>query len=936
MAVTAAQLVGRAAEIRSLDDLLTELSRGGAAAVAVVGEPGIGKTRLLTELAAHAEERRCLVLAGSAAELESDLPFWVFVDALDDYVHGLEPRRLDALDTDARAQLGHVLPSLASNGGTPAERFRMHRAVRDLLATLADAKPLVLILDDLHWADSGSIDLVASLVRRPPERVLLAFAVRPRQVPERLAGAVQRVTRLEVGELSAAEASELLGGEVAAGVYEESGGNPFYLQQLARFPGRGVTAAMADELALLRPDARRLLEGAAVAGNPFEPELAAAATGVAEPEALDGLDHLLACDLVRPTDVPRRFRFRHPLVRSAVYESAPAGWRLGAHERCANALAAHGAPAAARAHHVEQAARPGDADAIAVLTAAGQEVLQRTPAGAARWFGAALRLLPADAPGEQRIGLLMASASALAASGRFAEGAAALEEAERLVPAEAPDTRAQIVIATALVDSLLGHHAAARVRLERALAFVDELSATSAVWLLAYLGANAVYREAYDEARHWSVRAHAVADTPALRANAAAVWALACSMAGETADAIAPRDEAAEMVDRMSDDEIAPMVGVLNGLAGTELHLGRLATGVEYAARARRVLRATGQETLFPAFAPVHAFLLISQGRLDEAGELLDGAVEATRLTGSIQPLAWVLFTRTILRVYRGDMEAALADGEESIVLSRQIDRDSVVSTWSHVTYADALAEAGEPDRALDLVIANTGGPPLPRIPGIFRALYLDRFIPAWLAVGQAAQAEAAARAAAEIAESTGVAFAAMAARRARARIRLARDDAAGAAADALASAAIAESVGAPLEAAQSRILAGTALASAGDGDRAAAELEHAAAELDARGAVRYRDAAERELGRLGRRRHRRTQAGARDEAGIASLTARELEVARLIVDRRTNAQIAAALFLSQKTVETHVRNLFHKLDVSSRVEVARVVERADRAASGS
>jgi DNA-binding NarL/FixJ family response regulator len=109
------------------------------------------------------------------------------------------------------------------------------------------------------------------------------------------------------------------------------------------------------------------------------------------------------------------------------------------------------------------------------------------------------------------------------------------------------------------------------------------------------------------------------------------------------------------------------------------------------------------------------------------------------------------------------------------------------------------------------------------------------------------------------------------------------------------------------------------------------AELERAAAELDACGAPRYRDAAERELGRLGRRRHRRTQAGAREGTGVDTLTARELEVARLIVDRHTNAQIAATLFLSQKTVETHVRNLFHKLDVSSRVEVARVVERADR-----
>jgi DNA-binding CsgD family transcriptional regulator len=137
----------------------------------------------------------------------------------------------------------------------------------------------------------------------------------------------------------------------------------------------------------------------------------------------------------------------------------------------------------------------------------------------------------------------------------------------------------------------------------------------------------------------------------------------------------------------------------------------------------------------------------------------------------------------------------------------------------------------------------------------------------------------------------------------------------------------------AAIEAGQARILAGRALAQAGDGERATAELARAAAAFDAMGAPRYRAEAERELGRLGHRRHRRTRSGAAGAGDVSSLTERELEVARLIVDRRTNAQIAAELFLSTKTVETHVRNLFHKLGVSSRVEVARAVERADQRA---
>jgi DNA-binding NarL/FixJ family response regulator len=109
-------------------------------------------------------------------------------------------------------------------------------------------------------------------------------------------------------------------------------------------------------------------------------------------------------------------------------------------------------------------------------------------------------------------------------------------------------------------------------------------------------------------------------------------------------------------------------------------------------------------------------------------------------------------------------------------------------------------------------------------------------------------------------------------------------------------------------------------------------ELERAANTFHACGARRYRDAADHELRRLGRRVHRRTQRGQADAIGVSTLTEREQQIARLVVDRRTNPEIAEALFLSPKTVETHVRNIFRKLDVSSRVEVARTVEQADRA----
>ena len=126
-------------------------------------------------------------------------------------------------------------------------------------------------------------------------------------------------------------------------------------------------------------------------------------------------------------------------------------------------------------------------------------------------------------------------------------------------------------------------------------------------------------------------------------------------------------------------------------------------------------------------------------------------------------------------------------------------------------------------------------------------------------------------------------------------------------------------------------MLAGRALAQAGEHDGAAAEFERAATAFDSFGSIRYRDEAERELRKLGRPTHRRSSRGKANGTGVATLSERELQVGRLVVDRKTNPEIAAELFLSLKTVESHMRNIFRKLDVRSRVELARAVERADR-----
>jgi DNA-binding NarL/FixJ family response regulator len=165
--------------------------------------------------------------------------------------------------------------------------------------------------------------------------------------------------------------------------------------------------------------------------------------------------------------------------------------------------------------------------------------------------------------------------------------------------------------------------------------------------------------------------------------------------------------------------------------------------------------------------------------------------------------------------------------------------------------------------------------------------------------------------------------------------VQLAAGDAPGAARAAEKSIAAGSAIGAALEVAFSRSLLGRALAASDDRRAAIEVLRQAERELDACGSVRMRDEARRELRRLGARAEARGPAPA-DDAGVGSLTKREREISELIAERMTNKEIASQLFLSEKTIESHIRNVFHKLGASSRVEVARIVERdrRDREAS--
>ena len=226
------------------------------------------------------------------------------------------------------------------------------------------------------------------------------------------------------------------------------------------------------------------------------------------------------------------------------------------------------------------------------------------------------------------------------------------------------------------------------------------------------------------------------------------------------------------------------------------------------------------------------------------------------------------------------------------------------------------------------------GGEDLERFAPVERCFDWETLTLAELALGRPEAADGWARRAEADAERLELHLATALARRARAAVQLATGDAEGAAVAAEASMVAGAAAGAPLQVAYSRAMLGRALAAAGDRTGAIAVLREAEQELDAFGSLRPRDETRRELRKLGARAESRGPRAAGD-SGLEALSRREAEVAEMVCDRMTNREIAAALFLSEKTVETHVRHVFHKLGVSSRVAVARQVEQARRAGTG-
>jgi ATP/maltotriose-dependent transcriptional regulator MalT len=319
------------------------------------------------------------------------------------------------------------------------------------------------------------------------------------------------------------------------------------------------------------------------------------------------------------------------------------------------------------------------------------------------------------------------------------------------------------------------------------------------------------------------------------------------------------------------------------------------------------------------------------QGRIAEVNRMCEAAVEIARLSANWHFLFWALFELSWARYFAGDLDGAIAAGEESVAVGGRTTGGTMPSAGGGAGWTLAVAryELGDHAAAREMM-REAGGQELRNWIPVERWFNWENVALVEIALGDLEAATAVAREAEAAADGVPLRLPAALVGRTWAAVRLASGDAAGAAEAARASVAAGEEIGAALQVAYARSLLGRALAAAGDRPGAIGALRDAERELSACGSVRMRDEARRELRRLGARAEPRGPASP-EESGVASLTTRETEISELITERLTNREIAGRLFLSEKTVESHVRNVFHKLGASSRVEVARIIERDRR-----
>ncbi|WP_405552864.1 AAA family ATPase [Streptomyces canus] len=926
-------LVGREAELARVERLLADVVGdvpGRPAVLDISGEAGIGKSRLVHELCLGAMRRGAAVLRGRATEYESHIPFQPFTDAFCD----LDPRAVESFP--AAAEVAPVL----SGAPRRTDRFHLHRATAALL-THAAGSALVVVLDDMHWADAASLELLDHLVRHPVRaRVLLVLARRDRQSPASLTATLTRgtdtgtVRRTVLGPLSEREGVELLAPHLARDeavrLFTASEGNPLYLLTLlqahregasvSRLSTTGLGALLLDELTPLTPSQVRLVQVVAALGDHATPVLLGPVTGHEPGQLAEDLAVLTRRDLLR-TGAHGRIALRHPVLRSLVRDGTDPWLRTQTHRLVGAELARTGAPLAERAHHAEQSLSGWDPRAAAVLDEAAEQAAQTAPASSAHWLEVVLRHLPhTPEHASRRRELMLRRARALGVGGRLRESRDLLHQVIALPdPGDGTGSRASAVVLCAVMERHLGRYAEAAALLRRELHRTDPApSLADQVALGLELGSSAPHDTSYpavrSEVAHTLEVARRLGDDTGV-AGALSVAALGEAYEGETATAEDFTRRAAALVDSLPDGDLTDVCEPLVRLAWAEAFLERFADAERHADRGLAIARRTGQLYLLPHLLLCKTHVRTQTCRLASAVELSEEAEDIARGIGSDELLAFVLATRAHALVDAcppGDPRP-LATAEEAVAAA-----GGGVNWWASIAWCVlgyAALAAGDPARAREAVL-RAGGPGLRRMQPSMRPLFLEVLVTAAVAMGDLDAAKEWAERAHTEAERLDLPVQRASAMRSAAHLRLGLGD--DGAAD-LFEAAAEESArsGAVFWEAFSLLFGASLLAADPRGARRGQAAWHRGRRLAAAGGCGMLTGLAEAVG---------PAVAAADDGPVrrlAQLTAREREIADLVADGLTSPAIAERLCLSRRTVETHISRVYRKTGVSSRAALA-------------
>jgi DNA-binding NarL/FixJ family response regulator len=961
--LVSSEFIGREAEIATLTTALETAIAGTPTVVLLGGEAGVGKTRLVEEAAARARATGARVLAGSCIELGGEgLAFGPLAHAFRTLMRDTSPEELDALLGPARSEFARVLPDLDPDAAlstaplTEGGAARLLELALGVIERLAEDRPLMFVIEDLHWADRSTLDLVALLVRAlRAARVLVVVSFRTDELHrshplrplvtgwERVRTAhrieLERFGRDDVERQLAAILGAAPGARLVDLVHERSEGNAFLVEEIL---GAVQSGADPDQLPLslrdvllarverLSPAAQRVLRIAAAAGPSVSDRLLAAVAGLGDDELDDALREGLEHHVLVADGTDRGYVFRHALTRDAVYGDTLARERARIHAAYGAVLSAEPAlagrdvsvPALLALHWTAAHDLPR---ALEASVKAARLAAPYAPAEALRHLESALEIWPQVPDAAERSGidvveaLRRAGVSAYAA-GELERSLGLFDEAlAELAPGAEPERRALLIEARAATLLDLGRDDEAHLELERAAALLPdeprgEAHAVVLTALAALLAGTGRFADARPVAEQ-AVAAATEAGAPGLKAGARMMLGMSFAYLDEGERAVAELEAAIGLAET-TEDHALTLRAYLN-LSDALQNLGRshdaasvAQQGIELAVRVGLTRSVYGTlVTINSAEAQFHL------GRWDAAERLLTRAAdnELARPYASL-----VLDHRARLAALGGRYENAAADVEASrrLVAERHGDQYSFARAIAAGEMARALGDARSAREEVRRALAHEGTEPVPR--------YGWQLV--WL--GLRVEAEASEPAPERVAALVAMAGAMPATTTPALAYRALADAEVAPASNWEAAVEACREAEDPYLVAYALLRSAEAGCADGARDAAAPALEEAARLAASMGAAPLLE----DVRALARRARVQIRMGDAEpaRAGLEAFgfTQREREVLDLLAEGRSNGQIASELFITRKTASVHVSNILGKLGVASRGEATAMVHR--------